>query len=124
MKGVPRISEAEWQVMRVVWADAPCTANEVVKALASTTTWQPKTIKTLLNRLAKKKALGFKKRGRAYHYYPLVGESECVMAESRSFLRRVYGGALVPMLANFLKEEELSSEEIAEVRRILDERGG
>lgn len=124
MKGVPRISESEWQVMRVVWGKAPRTANEVVEELAASTTWKPKTIKTLLNRLVKKKALGFKKKGKAYHYYPLSEEAECVRAESHSFLRRVYGGALMPMLANFIQDPGLSAEEIAELRHILDERQG
>ncbi len=124
MKKLPRISASEWRIMRVLWARAPRTANEVVQQLASTTTWKPRTIKTLLNRLLNKKALGFQKKGKAYHYHPLVGESECVRAESRSFLRRVYGGALMPMLANLLQDSDLSPDEIAELRRILDEREG
>ena len=60
---------------------------------------------------------------RAYLYHPLVNEAECVRAESRSFLSRVYGGALLPMLAHFIEEENLSPEEIEELRRILAERG-
>jgi len=115
MKRIPRISEAEWQVMRVLWAKAPRTANEVVDALAPTTTWKPKTIKTLINRLLKKKALGFNKKGRAYDYYPLVDEVECIKAENHSFLRRVYGGALMPMLANLLEDAELTPDEIEEL---------
>ena len=123
MKKVPRISEAEWRVMKVLWNRSPLTANEVVDALAPTTTWKPKTIKTLLNRLIKKKALGFDRKGRAYHYYPLVDEAACVKAESRSFLKRVYGGALRPMLATFLEDADLSPEEVEELKRVLDERG-
>jgi len=123
MKGLPRISESEWQVMRVLWSQAPATANVVVAALADSTTWKPKTIKTLINRLVKKGALGFEKQGRAYLYHPLVDEADCVRAESRSFLSRVYGGALLPMLAHFIEEENLSPEEIEELRRILAERG-
>jgi len=123
MKKVPRISDAEWRVMRVLWERSPLTANEVVDALAPSTTWKPKTIKTLLNRLIKKKALGFDRKGRAYHYYPLVDEAACVKAESRSFLKRVYGGALRPMLATFLEDADLSPEEVEELKRVLDERG-
>ena len=123
MKGLPRISESEWQVMRVLWSCGRATANEVVDGLAESTTWKPKTIKTLINRLVKKGALGFEKHGRAYVYHPLVGEAECVRAESRSFLSRVYDGALLPMLAHFIEEENLSPEEIEELRRILAERG-
>jgi len=124
MKRIPKISESEWQVMRVLWTQAPATANDVVEALAGSTTWKPKTIKTLLGRLVKKRALGFEKQGRAYLYHPLVDEPECVKAESRSFLRRVYGGALVPMVVNLLEDEELSPDELDELRRILDERRG
>lgn len=122
MKKVPRISESEWQVMKVLWDRSPLSASEVVDALAGTQ-WKPKTIKTLLNRLVQKKAVGFEQEGRAYRYYPLVAEQACVRAESRSFLRRVYGGALMPMLAAFLEEEQLTSEEIKELKKILDGKG-
>jgi len=122
MSKVPQISEAEWEVMRVLWARAPRTANEVCAALADSTTWSPRTIKTLLNRLVNKGALKYKPQGRAYHYLPAVSESACVRAASRSFLKRVFGGALTPMLAHFLEEEKMSADEIAELRSMLDER--
>lgn len=122
MPKVPQISEAEWEVMRVLWARAPRTANEVCDALADSTTWSPRTIKTLLNRLVNKGALKYKPQGRAYNYLPAVSESACVRAASRSFLKRVFGGALTPMLAHFLEEERLSADEIAELRSMLDER--
>ena len=123
MKRPPKIAESEWLVMRVLWKSAPRTANEVVGELTHQTKWHPKTVKTLLGRLARKKAIGFKKEGRAYSYYPLVREAECAKAESASFLKRVYRGALAPMLANLLEDEALSDAEITELRRILDERG-
>ena len=123
MKKIPRISESEWQVMKLLWAKNPSTANEVVEALSSMTAWKPKTIKTLLNRLVKKKAVGYEKKGREYHYYPLAAQADCVRAESRSFLRRVYGGAMKPMLAAFLESEDLSPEEIKDLKHILDKKG-
>ncbi|MCX7014583.1 MAG: BlaI/MecI/CopY family transcriptional regulator [Candidatus Sumerlaeota bacterium] len=123
MKSIPNISDAEWLAMKAVWARSPITANEVVEALSETTSWKPKTIMTLLNRLVKKGALGFEKEGRAYRYYPLVEEVACVRAESRSFLERVYGGALTPMLAHFLEESRLSKKETEELKRILDRKG-
>jgi BlaI family transcriptional regulator, penicillinase repressor len=119
----PKISDAEWEVMKAFWTKAaPCTANDIVEALADNTDWKPNTIKTLIARLVKKNALGYKEEGRNYLYYPLVPEEECIKAESRSFLQRVYDGALKPMLVNFLQEEQLSSEEIEELKRILEER--
>ena len=118
----PTISNAEWLVMKVIWAKSSATAAEVVEALEGETAWKPKTIMSLLNRLAKKGALRFKKEGRAYRYFPVIGEAETIKAESRSFVERVYGGALTPMLVSFLEEAELSQEEIGDLKRLLDRR--
>jgi BlaI family penicillinase repressor len=122
MEQPPPISNAEWIVMKVIWARSSATAAEVVEALESETSWKPKTIMTLLNRLAKKGVLRFEKEGRAYRYFPVVGEAETIRAERRSFVERVYGGALTPMLASFLEEAELSQEEIDDLKRLLDRR--
>jgi BlaI family penicillinase repressor len=120
---MPKISESEWEVMRVLWAESPLTANSIIEKLTATKHWKPTTIRTLVTRLAEKKALGYEKQGREHHYYPLATEAECIRAESRSFLRRVYSGALKPILAAFMENEELSSEDIEELRRILEEKG-
>ncbi|HEV2393754.1 MAG TPA: BlaI/MecI/CopY family transcriptional regulator [Verrucomicrobiae bacterium] len=118
---IPRISDAEWEVMRVVWKQEPCSASEIIAALAQRdVAWHPKTVKAFLNRLVKKKALGFKVDGRAYLYYPLVRQSECAEAASVSFLDRVFGGSLKPMVAHFVARKRLSREEIRELKELLD----
>ncbi|MBP8303953.1 MAG: BlaI/MecI/CopY family transcriptional regulator [Phycisphaerae bacterium] len=119
MRRIPRISEAEWQVMKPLWAKSPQTANQIVEALSGVTSWHPKTIRTLLNRLIQKKALGFDRRGREYLYYPLVEREACARAESRGLLRRVFDGAVRPMLASMIESEDLSAEDIRELKRIL-----
>lgn len=108
--------------MRVLWTKSPATAKDVVSALEAQTRWNPKTILTLINRLVAKGALSYTRQARSHLYYPKVTERECMRAESRSFLERVYGGALQPMLAQFVQEANLSEQDIAELRRILDER--
>ncbi|QZY54801.1 BlaI/MecI/CopY family transcriptional regulator [Crassaminicella profunda] len=122
MKEMPRISDSEWKVMQVLWEKSPVTANEIIDTLKKTTDWRPTTIKTLVSRLVKKEAVGFKKNNRTYNYYPLVTEDVCVKAESKSFLKRVYGGGLKMMIANFLEIEDLSQGDIEELRRMLDEK--
>ena len=122
MKRTPKISEAEWEVMKVLWRRSPRTANDIVKELTGKTAWKRETIRTLINRLVGKKVLKFEKKGREYHYYPLIAQDECIRAESHSFLRRVYGGAAKPMLAAFLENEDLSPEDIKELKRILDKK--
>jgi len=117
----PRISEAEWEIMKVVWAKAPISANEVVQALISQDrSWHPKTVKTYLSRLVSKGVLSFHKEGRAYVYSPVVTEQQCIETASQSFLERVFGGSLRPMLAHFVGSRKLSAEEINELKRILD----
>jgi len=124
MKKLPKISESEWLVMRVLWSNGSLTANEVVKELTGKTKWKPKTIKTLITRLMKKGAVKFEKEGRKYRYYPAVSQAECVRMERRSFVRRVYGGTTKPMLAAFLEDAKLSAEDISELRKILEQKEG
>jgi BlaI family penicillinase repressor len=120
MRKIPRISETEWEVMKVVWALAPCSAGQIIEALRQTdASWHPRTAKAFLNRLVRKKALGFSKEGRAYLYRPLVRREECVDAASESFLGRVFGGSFMPMLAHFVQRDKLTPEEIRELRRLL-----
>jgi BlaI family transcriptional regulator, penicillinase repressor len=123
MAKIPRISEAEWQVMDVLWQRSPQTANEVVEALARRVDWEPATIKTMLNRLVKKGALKFKTEGKRYLYAPAVTRDACVRTEGRSFLDRVFGGAAGPLIAHFVEDANLSKDEITELRRMLDRKG-
>ena len=123
MKGTPKISESEWEVMRVLWSESPLTANKIVEKLTATKHWKATTIRTLVNRLVEKSAVGYEKESREYHYYPLVAEAECIRAESNSFLRRVYSGALNPILSAFMENEELSPEDIEALKRILQKKG-
>jgi BlaI family penicillinase repressor len=108
MNSIPQISEAEWEVMKVLWEKSPLSASEVVEIFEGKSSWKAKTIKTLISRLVQKNALNYKEEGRTYHYYPVVTQEECLKAESQSFLKRIYGGALKPMLVHFLQEEKLS----------------
>ncbi|MBM3882514.1 MAG: BlaI/MecI/CopY family transcriptional regulator [Verrucomicrobia bacterium] len=121
MKAVPKISETEWEIMRMLWAEHPLTAAEIIERLAARDpTWHPKTVRTFLARLVRKRALDYEAQGRAYVYEPRVNERDCVAAASASFLDRVFGGSLRPMLAHFVEERRLSRSDLAELRRLLD----
>lgn len=121
MKTTPRISETEWEVMRVIWARHPVNAAEVIARLTQQDpTWHPKTVRTLLSRLVQKKALDYEPRGRLYMYEPLVSERDSVAAVSESFVGRVFGGSLKPMLAHFVQHRKMSRKEIEELKRVLD----
>ncbi len=118
---VPKISEAEWTVMRVFWKLGDATTGEVIAELEGKTEWKPKTIQTLIGRLVKKGALTFQKRGRDHLYRAAIDEKTCEHEASRSFLDRVYEGKLAPFLATFVERGDYSPEELAELKRILNE---
>jgi BlaI family penicillinase repressor len=118
---VPDISEAEWKIMKVLWKHSPQPAYDIIQTLAKSEAWQPNTIKTLLGRLHRKKALGVKQYKNLYLYYPLVSQEDCVHAETRSFLDRVFDGSVKPLLVHFVKKQKLTEEDIAELKRLLRE---
>lgn len=119
-KKIPNISESEWEIMTVLWKEAPLTANEIISNLQERTDWKPKTIRSLLDRLVKKNAVGVNKEQRIYTFYPLYTQDECQHAEAASFVKRIYGGTLKSMLVQFIQEDSLSDEDIKELRSILD----
>jgi BlaI family penicillinase repressor len=117
---LPTISDAEWEVMKVLWIKAPQTTNQVVEELGPRKAWKPKTIHTLLRRLVDKGALGIEKLGREFSYHPLVDAGHCQIAETKSFIGRVFDGEMAPFLTAFVQQEKLTHAEIEALKRILD----
>ena len=120
MVKTPQISEAEWQVMQVLWEKAPLTASEIADALCEPMQWHPKTVKTLLGRLVRKGAVRFREEGNRYLYRPAHARERYVAEESQSFLERVFGGDATPALVHFVEAANLSEDDIAELRAILE----
>lgn len=119
MKTAMRITQAEWEVLAVVWQRAPVAASEVVEELAEKKRWSLATVRTLLRRLVNKGALEQESQGKRYIYRPLVSMEACVRQESESFWERVLGRAPSAALIHLVKRAELSKEDIQTLRRIL-----
>lgn len=122
MKEIPQISEAEYEVMKVIWKYEPISTPEVVEKLWNKSNWKPNTIHTMLARLVKKKALHARKAGRVFIYTSLVERHEYVEQKSKFFLQQFFGGTLNSMVLNFIENERLSNEEISELKKILSMR--
>jgi BlaI family penicillinase repressor len=120
MPKLPQISDAEWDVMKVLWDKGQAGAQEVTQALAVERNWRPQTVKTLLNRLVKKGALAYAEEGRRFIYRPKISKDAVIKAESRSFLSRVFDGAVTPALVHFLKLGNLNRNDIEELKRAID----
>ncbi|MCI8408901.1 MAG: BlaI/MecI/CopY family transcriptional regulator [Lachnospiraceae bacterium] len=122
MKVLPQISEAEYEIMKVVWKYAPINTNEITEKLTQTTTWRPKTIQTLIKRLVTKGAISYEKQGRVFVYTPLVKENDYISQESNSFLKRFYNGNITTMLSAYIENDKLSETEIDTLRSLLSKK--
>ena len=122
MRNLPQISEAEYEVMKVVWKHAPISTNEITQQLLKTTSWSPKTIQTLIKRLVNKGALSYEKQSRMFVYTPMVKENEYIGQESNSFLKRFYGGNITAMVSAYLEDDKLSEAEIETLRGLLSKK--
>lgn len=119
MDALPQISEAEFEVMKIVWKYAPINTNEITEKLLKTTAWSPKTIQTLIKRLVTKGALSYEKQSRVFVYTPLVKEKEYIGQESNSFLKRFYNGDITAMLSEYIENDRLSDSEIEHLHALL-----
>ena len=119
MSALPQISEAEFEVMKIVWKYAPISTNEITEKLTRTTSWSPKTIQTLIKRLVTKGALSYEKQSRVFVYTPLVQESEYIGQESSSLLKRFYNGDITAMVSAYIENDKLSESEIDTLRSLL-----
>ncbi|MDY2997383.1 MAG: BlaI/MecI/CopY family transcriptional regulator [Faecalimonas sp.] len=122
MNTLPQISEAEFEVMKIVWKYAPISTNEITEKLLQTTNWSPKTIQTLIKRLVTKGALTYEKQSRVFVYTPLVKEREYIGQESSSFLNRYYDGDITAMVSAYIENDKLSESELDTLRTLLSQK--
>ncbi len=122
MKTRFKISDAEWEIMNIVWNCAPVPASDIVERLEQKKGWHARTTRTLIDRLVRKGALGTKQDGKRFLFSPKVTREQCVQKESRSFQERVFGGEPAAMLIHLVKQTNFTAEEIKELQRILEEK--
>lgn len=119
MNHLPQISEAEYEVMKVLWKHAPINTNEVTDMLTKTIGWNPKTVHTLLKRLAQKGAITYQKEGRVFVYTPVVKEDEYLNKANDHFLNQFYNGKISSMVTNYMNSDHMKPDELNELRRLL-----
>lgn len=119
-----RISQAEWEVLNVLWEHPNATARDVHTVLAATKDWNQKTVATFLTRLVDKGVAAVRTDGRIFRYRARASREKSVTRESASFLQRVFRGAAGPMLAHFCEQTDLTPDEIARLEEILRRKKG
>lgn len=118
-----RLTEAEWDVMEVLWGSPnPLTATDIDQTLSKgNRDWSLATVKSLLSRLLAKQAVAPAKDGRRFLYSPAVERGACVARESRRLVDRLFGGRLSPLIAQLADDEPLDAEDVAAIEKLLRE---
>lgn len=120
MATLPQISDAEFEVMNIIWKYAPINTNDIVERLSEDKKWQPKTIQTMLFRLEKKGVITHEKESRVFVYSPVIEKKAYLEAAGKTFVNRFFDGALNQMVVSFLNQNELTSKDINDLQAILD----
>lgn len=107
--------------MEALWRSAPLSADEIVGEVGPAQNWGEATVKTLINRLLKKKALISERAAGRTRYRPLVSRAEYVTGESQGLLDRLFGGELAPLVAHYAQHRALSPDEVARLKRLIRE---
>jgi predicted transcriptional regulator len=123
MESIPSISQAESEVMEVLWLTSPVSTEDVVAVLQKKHDWQECTIKTLLNRLLNKGAISAEREGRRYLYAPILQRGQWLSIESEGMLDRLFGGRIAPFVAHFSKHRKLTKQDLAELKRLIEDLG-
>ena len=117
-----RISDAELDLMEVLWAASePLTSAEIVERLEAHRDWSSATVKTMLGRLVAKGVLTHREDGRRFLYSPAIERDAYVGRESRRFVERLFGGRLSPLVARLAEEDALDEDDIAAIKALLKE---
>jgi predicted transcriptional regulator len=115
------ITSAESQIMDLLWRLGPLTADEIVGHAAGPQGWGEATVKTLINRLLKKKAIASERAEGRHRYRALVERADYVQTESQGLLDRLFDGSLTPLVAHFAKHRKLKPEEVKRLRQLLED---
>lgn len=113
------ITSAEAQVMEALWRRHPLSADELVAEVGAAQSWGDATVKTLINRLLKKKAIKSERAEGKHGYRPLIEREAYVQTESQGLLDRLFDGQLAPLISHFAQHRPLKAEEVEKLKTLI-----
>ena len=117
----PGLTENEFMVMKELWAHSPLTVAQILEKLDR----QPKpaytSLLTLVQAMEKKGYIGHHKEGKAYTYFPILKQSAFTSGEIQRMSERLFGGRSLSLLMNLIENEQLSREDVEQLKKMLEE---
>ncbi len=114
-----KISAAESQVMEALWRRGPLTPEGIIAEVGEPHGWAPGTVKTLITRLLRKKAIDGRREAAGYFYRPLVSRADYVHSESQSLVDRLFDGEVAPLVAAFAEHRTLTPKDIKLLKQLI-----
>lgn len=121
-KATIELTEAEWTIIKAVWAQEPCTAPGIREQLKRQTRWSYSTVRTLMDRMAAKGLLLAHKAGKVTLFRSAVTREQAQRSELLYALKHAFNGALTPMVQCLLESEELSRDELTQIESLIKAR--
>lgn len=115
----PRISDAELQVLQLLWDEAPLGATEIADRIGPSNGWSLATVKTLLSRLLAKGAIAAAAEGRRFQYRPAVDREAVAGRQAGKLIERLFGGRVSPLVAQLAEQRDLHPDDIAELEALV-----
>lgn len=118
-----RLGRVQLRIMQVLWDRGRATARQITDAINASEPIAHSTVQTLLRGLEEKGAVAHKVEGRTFVFYPLVTEGRFKQSATRELVERVFGGSVGSLVAHLLKNEDVSRQELDEIRKLIQQRG-
>ena len=119
-KPAVELTQAEWEIMKVVWEKEPCAAGTVQEALAKSRDRAYSTVKTTMDRMAEKGFLEIERIRNLQLFHSCVSEVAAKRGEFRKMLKRAFDGALTPMMQFLIEHEGLSKKQASQLRKLVN----
>ena len=120
MKKEIRVTNSEWHVMNCLWEESPRSLMQIVPLLNERAGWSKSTSATMVRRMSEKGLIGYEEKGKTKYFFPKVKKEDVVVQETRDFLKRINDGSIGMMMSALLRQNDLSKEDIRELREILE----
>ena len=117
----PKLTDAELEIMHVVWELDDATVREVHERLNQRRALAYTTVMTMMNILEEKGHLTRKKQGRAYRYEPVRPKSQVISGMVDDFVGKVFAGSARPLVLGLVEERKLSEKDLEEIARLIKE---
>ncbi len=114
-----KITDAELEILKVLWQNEPLTANQIVDEVLQHKAWNGKTIRTLIHRCEEKEAVFADRSQREILYRPAISRKDYTRQTQKSLADKLFNGSMSRMMLNFMEEVQLNEDELEELKEMI-----